>query len=178
MSYFSHRCKYVSADAFDRAGSQHRLTHCPTRLMTSTASPSGHTSARSSAVNTVSTATPAARARASSFVPSITNRCSRSRSRRLARARAAFTAAGGWDESLYAGEEIALAKAIKHTGRFVIVPHHVITSGRKLRTHSAREVFSVLAKACIQGRGFVKDRSSLGIWYAPRRQDPAEPGAS
>lgn len=86
--------------------------------------------------------------------------------------RAAFDKSGGWNESLYAGEEIDFALALKKLGRFVIVREGVVTSGRKLRTYAAREIFGVLAKGAFRGRKFVSDRANLDLWYAPRRADP------
>ncbi|MFN0134035.1 MAG: glycosyltransferase [Phycisphaerales bacterium] len=87
--------------------------------------------------------------------------------------RETFEAAGGWDETMYAGEEIELAAALKRQGRFVIVPHPVITSGRKLRTHSAWEILGFLPKAMWHGPAMMRQREGLEIWYGPRRDDPA-----
>ena len=53
--------------------------------------------------------------------------------------RAAFEAAGGFDETLFATEEIALSRALARQGRVVILRETVLSSGRKLRTHSGWE---------------------------------------
>jgi hypothetical protein len=53
--------------------------------------------------------------------------------------REAFRAAGGFDETLFAAEEVAMSKALRRQGRFVILREPVTTSGRKLRAYSARE---------------------------------------
>ena len=69
-----------------------------------------------------------------------------------------------------------MARALKRHGRFVIVREPVVSSGRKLRTHSAREVFGVLWAGLTSRGTFVKDRSRLDMWYGPRREDPGATG--
>ncbi|MDQ6628985.1 MAG: glycosyltransferase, partial [Pseudomonadota bacterium] len=54
--------------------------------------------------------------------------------------RSAFEAVGGFDETLFAAEEIALCRALQRQGRFVILRESVLTSGRKLRTYSGWEI--------------------------------------
>ncbi|MCC6322217.1 MAG: glycosyltransferase [Phycisphaerales bacterium] len=80
-------------------------------------------------------------------------------------------AVGGWDEGVFAGEEVALARALKRHGRFVLIRERVVTSGRKLRTHSAREILGVCTRAVFRP-SIARDRSALDIWYGPRRNDP------
>jgi glycosyltransferase involved in cell wall biosynthesis len=86
--------------------------------------------------------------------------------------REAFTAAGGFNEELFAAEEAALSRALHRQGRFVILRERVTTSGRKLRAHSAREILGLLARMALTGRRSVRNRQGLEIWYGPRRQDP------
>lgn len=90
--------------------------------------------------------------------------------------RDAFRRAGGWDESLFASEEITLAQALHKLGEFRIIRHPVITSGRKLRTHSAGEVLALLARGVksrlFDGNNMLKSREGLELWYGPRRDDP------
>lgn len=83
-------------------------------------------------------------------------------------------AAGPWDESVFAGEEILLAKALKKVGRFRLTPSgaRATTSGRKLRTYSLVEMLGFFWRASIGGRGFLKSRENLGLWYDERRKDP------
>jgi glycosyltransferase involved in cell wall biosynthesis len=50
--------------------------------------------------------------------------------------RKAFDAAGGFDQSLYGAEEIALSRALKQEGKFVVLKESVETSGRKFRAYS------------------------------------------
>jgi glycosyltransferase involved in cell wall biosynthesis len=85
--------------------------------------------------------------------------------------RRAFDAAGGWDETFYAGEEIFMATRLKKQGRFVIVREAVVTSGRKFRTHSSREILPVLLRGMFTP-WIAKDRRKLGFFYGPRRVDP------
>jgi glycosyltransferase involved in cell wall biosynthesis len=82
--------------------------------------------------------------------------------------RDAFEKTGGWDESLFAGEELYMAQALKRAGRFVVLRESVITSGRKLRAHSAREILTSLARIGFSGRRAVRDRKALGLWYGER----------
>jgi hypothetical protein len=88
--------------------------------------------------------------------------------------RDAFAKAGGWDETVYASEEIELAKALKVHGRFEIVDEPILTSGRKLRTFTAWEIYPLLLRGLIARRRLVSNRDRLDLWYAPRREDPWE----
>lgn len=90
--------------------------------------------------------------------------------------RRAFDATGGWDETLYASEEIEMARRLKKQGRFVIVKSTVITSGRKLRTYTGGEMFRAMLKMALAPRTAVKSREKLGLWYDPRREDPLRQG--
>jgi glycosyltransferase involved in cell wall biosynthesis len=86
--------------------------------------------------------------------------------------RRAFLEAGGFDESLFAGEEAFLSLQLKRAGRFVVLHEHVITSGRKLRAYSGLEILRALGRLAVLGRRGVRDRRHLDLWYAPRRADP------
>ena len=87
--------------------------------------------------------------------------------------RSAFDAAGGFDESLFGAEEIALSVALKKIGRFVILRESVLTSGRKLRTYSGLEVLGIMLRGALSGGKMIKRRDQMGLWYDPRREDPA-----
>lgn len=86
--------------------------------------------------------------------------------------RRAFEAVGGFDEELFAAEEAAMSRALRHQGRFVVLRETVLTSGRKLRAHSPWEVIRVLSRLALLGRRGVRDRQGLEIWYGARREDP------
>lgn len=86
--------------------------------------------------------------------------------------RAAFEAAGGFDETLFAAEEVHMSRALGRQGRVVMLRETVVTSGRKLRIHSAWMILGTLLRLTIGGRRAIRDRSRLGLWYGPRRLDP------
>ena len=85
--------------------------------------------------------------------------------------RAAFDAAGGFDERLFATEEIALSRALKRLGRVVILRERATTSGRKLRTHSAGDFLRLLAGVALHGPAFLRRRDRLSVWYGERRDE-------
>jgi len=88
--------------------------------------------------------------------------------------RHAFAAVGGFDEAFYGAEELVMSRALKRQGRFVVLRQAVITSGRKLRTHSVREMLAILARLALRGPGAVKQRQGMDLWYAERREDPQQ----
>lgn len=83
--------------------------------------------------------------------------------------RAAFEAAGGFDETWYAGEDVAISRALAKQGRFVILRESVRTSERKLRSYGARDHLRLLWRFALRGRRILRDRDALGLWYGPRR---------
>jgi glycosyltransferase involved in cell wall biosynthesis len=89
--------------------------------------------------------------------------------------RAAFEAVGGFDETLYASEEIAFSRALKRRGPFVILPATVTTSSRKLRAHSVAEISRAMWQAGRQMLGLARGRGGLDAWYGERRNDPRSP---
>ncbi len=80
--------------------------------------------------------------------------------------RRGFEAAGRFDETLYAGEDVALSRRLRRLGRFVILQELVVTSGRNMRSHSAFEVLRLVAGFVLRGLGFFKTRR--GLWYGIR----------
>jgi len=86
--------------------------------------------------------------------------------------RGAFEAVGGFDESLYASEELWLSLALRRRGRFVVLREPVVTSGRKLRAYSGREVYGLLLRLTVSGMRGVRKREGLDFWYGERRPDP------
>lgn len=84
--------------------------------------------------------------------------------------RDAFDAVGGFDEEYYASEEIHLSRALKAKGRFVIIPEAVITSGRKVRLFSGRQILWQMALLARGGRAALKRREGLGFWYGGERE--------
>jgi glycosyltransferase involved in cell wall biosynthesis len=86
--------------------------------------------------------------------------------------RSSFEAVGGFDETLYGAEEIAMSRALKRHGRFVVLRQPVLTSGRKLRAYSAPEILRMLARLALKGPSAVRSREGLELWYGERREDP------
>ena len=86
--------------------------------------------------------------------------------------RADFEAVGGFDETLYASEEIRLSRALARRGRFVVLPLAVRTSGRKARTHSVRDLLALLWLCIRLGPRALTRREGLELWYGARRPDP------
>jgi glycosyltransferase involved in cell wall biosynthesis len=76
--------------------------------------------------------------------------------------RRAYLAAGGFDEGLFWSEEVAFANRLKRRGRFVILREFVVTSGRKVRAHSALGLLRVGARLALG------HRAALDYWYGPR----------
>jgi glycosyltransferase involved in cell wall biosynthesis len=86
--------------------------------------------------------------------------------------RTAFERAGGFDETLFVAEEIALSRALQRVGRFVILREHVLTSGRKMRTHSGWDLMRLLAGFIRYGPALLRSRDRLSLWYGDRRHEP------
>lgn len=86
--------------------------------------------------------------------------------------KSAFLAVGGFDEAYFGAEEIVLSKALQRHGRFKVLRLPVTTSGRKLRTFSDREWLSMMLQIARRGRGGIKQRQGLELWYGERREDP------
>jgi glycosyltransferase involved in cell wall biosynthesis len=86
--------------------------------------------------------------------------------------RRAFEAAGGFDEKLFASEEIAMSRALKRQGRFVVLRESVTTSGRKLRMYSGKQVLRLFAGLLLAGPKALKRRDGLEVWYGGAREDP------
>lgn len=85
--------------------------------------------------------------------------------------RTAFTAVGGFDERIFASEEIFFSQALKRVGRVVILREQVVTSGRKLRTHSGWELIRLFGLLLVQGPRLLRNRKALSLWYGERRHD-------
>lgn len=86
--------------------------------------------------------------------------------------REAFEAAGGFDETLFASEEIGMSQALKRQGRFVVLRESVTTSGRKLRMYSGKQVLLIMSRILLAGPKALKNRERLELWYSGRREEP------
>ena len=85
--------------------------------------------------------------------------------------RAAFDATGGFDMRYYAGEDVAFSRALARQGRFVILREAVRTSARKLRTFTALEHLKLALHFACRGRGLLRSRDALDLWYGERRRE-------
>src|SRR5690349_17717500 len=90
--------------------------------------------------------------------------------------RKAFDAVGGFDEHLFASEEIAMSRALRRQGKFVVVREAVISSGRKLRLYSGKEVLRLFGGLLIAGPKALRRRDGLEVWYGERKEDPGYAG--
>ncbi len=84
--------------------------------------------------------------------------------------RADFEAIGGFDESLYASEEIFLSMALKRRGRFQVVRQAVTTSGRKMRMYSFWMIFPMMYGLLRYGPAYLKQRRGMEWWYEGKRE--------
>jgi len=88
-----------------------------------------------------------------------------------------FASAGGFDETLFIGEEVYFSLAIRKLGRFKILSEPVLTSGRKLRMYSAREILGNTLRVLVRGPRAARSREGLHIWYEGRRESPRRTGS-
>jgi glycosyltransferase involved in cell wall biosynthesis len=89
--------------------------------------------------------------------------------------REAFDAVGGFDETLFATEELTMSRALRRAGPTVILRERVLTSGRKARTHGLVELLAPVALLFRYGLSARRDRGRLSLWYGRRRDDPRWP---
>jgi len=89
-----------------------------------------------------------------------------------------FDRAGGFDEELFAGEEVYFSQALKKIGRFLLLADPVVTSGRKLRMHSARRILGLSVGIVLRGKQGVRSRDKLDLWYDGKRETKARPAVS
>lgn len=84
--------------------------------------------------------------------------------------RAAFDAAGGFDERYFASEEIHFGQALKRIGRFVLIAATVTSSGRKLRLFSGCQLLRYALRFMAHGWPALRRREGLEFWYDGRRE--------
>lgn len=87
-----------------------------------------------------------------------------------------FHRVGGFDARMFAGEELELGRQLKRHGRFRLVRTPVLTSGRKLRMYSGKELFLIVVRLFLKGPRAVTDKRGLELWY--QRREEAPPPAS
>jgi len=84
-------------------------------------------------------------------------------------AREAFESIGGFDETVYGGEEMILSCSLKKLGKFVLLKQRVLTSGRRLRIYSFWEIMRIIACLGTSG-GRIEDRNIGWFWYDGKRE--------
>lgn len=86
--------------------------------------------------------------------------------------REAFERVGGFDETVYGGEEMILRRSLKKLGGFILLKQSVLTSGRRLRIYSFWENMRVITRLAIlaMSGGRIEDRNTVGIWYDGKRE--------
>ncbi len=80
-----------------------------------------------------------------------------------------FEKAGKFDSKFFAAEEVHLSNKLHKFGKFKTLQNHVVTSGRKFRTHSAWEILTTLFLVSIPGMRNIKKRKNL--WYGSRKEE-------
>jgi glycosyltransferase involved in cell wall biosynthesis len=87
----------------------------------------------------------------------------------------AFRDVGGFNQAVYAAEEIGLSAQLKQWGRqrdlqFVILRTHPLeTSSRKVALYSAREIAGQILRVIFHPRRTLQDKKHLSVWYDGRR---------
>ena len=83
--------------------------------------------------------------------------------------REAFETVGGFDETVYGGEEIIMSRSLKKLGPFIILKHTVLTSGRRLRIYSFAQIIRIITRLAVSGTR-IKDRKAAWFWYDGKRE--------
>jgi glycosyltransferase involved in cell wall biosynthesis len=81
-----------------------------------------------------------------------------------------FDAIGGFSEELFAGEEVFFSLALRKIGRLKVLREPIVTSGRKLRMYSGREILANMFAVMIGGMRTVRSRDKLDLWYNGKRE--------
>ncbi len=87
----------------------------------------------------------------------------------------AFRDVGGFNQELFAADEIDLSELLKKWGRqrglkFTILSHHPLeTSSRKIQLYTGREIAGQLLRVIFSPRKTLLDKKKLPIWYDGRR---------
>ena len=87
----------------------------------------------------------------------------------------AFRKIGGFDNQLFANEEVDLSKRLRSVARatgkrsVILHRHPILTSDRKIRLYSSRELFRLIFRVTFTFRRTVRDREACHLWYDGRR---------
>ena len=86
-----------------------------------------------------------------------------------------FRKIGGFSEELFAGEELDLSLRLQQLAResaknvVILHRHPLITSARKFRLYSARELVRLFVRAIFNWNGTLRNREACHAWYDGRR---------
>ncbi len=89
--------------------------------------------------------------------------------------RDAFQDVGGFDQELYALDEVRLSKQLKRWGKrkglqFTILTKHPLeTSSRKVSLYSGREIAGQIFRIFLLPKRTLQDKKHLSVWYDGRR---------
>src|ERR1700730_6717968 len=81
-----------------------------------------------------------------------------------------FDAIAQFREKLFVGEEVFFSLALRKIGRFKVLREPIVTSGRKLRMYSGREILAKMFAVMIGGMRTVRFRDKLYLWYNGKRE--------
>ncbi len=87
----------------------------------------------------------------------------------------AFRDVGGFNQDMFAADEIDLSRLLKKWGRkrglkFTILTRHpLVTSPRKVQLYTGREIASQILHVLLSPHRVLKDKKKLPIWYDGRR---------
>jgi glycosyltransferase involved in cell wall biosynthesis len=84
--------------------------------------------------------------------------------------REVFERIGGFDQQYFLAEELFISRALKRHGKFVIVPEPVVTSARKFRTYTPRDLLGALVSLLRGGPASWKTREGARWWYEAKRE--------
>ena len=87
----------------------------------------------------------------------------------------AFRDVGGFNQELYAADEITLSQELAKWGQqrglqfSILTGHPLETSPRKVLLYSSQEIFGQLLRVLLSPRRSLQDKKQLPIWYDGRR---------
>ena len=87
----------------------------------------------------------------------------------------AFRDVGGFNQELYAADEITLSEQLKQWGRkrglqfTILTKHPLVTSSRKVALYSGREIAGQILRVLLHPHRTLQDKKELSIWYDGRR---------
>ena len=88
---------------------------------------------------------------------------------------AAFREIGGFDDQFFTGEELDLSLRLRALGRksgrkiVILHQHPLLTSDRKVRLYSSRELLGFMVRAALRPKRVMRDKAACHAWYDGRR---------